>query len=153
MPTGVIRESQELSAKIFGADRSFYLINGTTVGIHASILATCDAHKVCIMARNCHKSTYNAVALAGKNRTQTLTLWLYLGCKVEYLMPEFDQERGVFHGIHPESVLDAIRKVHQRGDEIGCVFVLSSTYFGAVHDLQSHLPFTSCLYFDGFRNC
>src|SRR3972149_6873406 len=39
-PVGVIREAQELAAEAHGADRSFFLVNGTTVGNHAMILST-----------------------------------------------------------------------------------------------------------------
>ena len=36
-PTGVIKEAQELAAKAAGADRSYFLVHGTTVGNHAMI--------------------------------------------------------------------------------------------------------------------
>jgi arginine/lysine/ornithine decarboxylase len=39
-PVGVIKEAQELAAEAHGADRSFFLVNGTTVGNHAMILST-----------------------------------------------------------------------------------------------------------------
>ncbi|HXY61960.1 MAG TPA: arginine decarboxylase, partial [Nitrospirota bacterium] len=39
-PTGVIKEAQELAAKAAGADRSYFLVNGTTVGNHAMIAST-----------------------------------------------------------------------------------------------------------------
>ena len=39
-PTGVIKEAQELAAKSAGADRSYFLVNGTTVGNHAMVAST-----------------------------------------------------------------------------------------------------------------
>jgi arginine/lysine/ornithine decarboxylase len=36
-PDGPIREAQELAAATFGADATWFLVNGTTVGIQASI--------------------------------------------------------------------------------------------------------------------
>ena len=38
-PVGVIKEAQELAAEAYGADRSFFLVNGTTGGNHAMILS------------------------------------------------------------------------------------------------------------------
>ena len=54
-----------MAAEIFGADVSFYLINGTTVGIHASFLGLCPPGSICLMARNAHQSAYHALQLAG----------------------------------------------------------------------------------------
>ena len=54
-----------MTAEIFGADASFYLINGTTVGIHASLLGLCPPESICLMARNAHQSAYHALQLAG----------------------------------------------------------------------------------------
>ena len=64
-PHGVICKAQELMAKAFKADESFFLINGTSAGIMAMILATCSAHQKIIVPRNCHKSCINGLVLSG----------------------------------------------------------------------------------------
>ncbi|KXZ51235.1 hypothetical protein GPECTOR_13g722 [Gonium pectorale] len=38
-PSGVIREAQELAAEAFGADHTWFLVNGCSVGIHAAVVA------------------------------------------------------------------------------------------------------------------
>ena len=55
-PRGVIKEAQELAARAYGADRSYFLVNGTTGGIHAMILAACNPGDRILLARNAHKS-------------------------------------------------------------------------------------------------
>ena len=46
-PTGVIKEAQELMVEAFGADRAYFLTNGTTQGILAVIMSVCRAnHKI-----------------------------------------------------------------------------------------------------------
>ncbi|MBS1192437.1 MAG: speA, partial [Nitrospirae bacterium] len=55
-PTGVIKEAQELAAKAAGADRSYFLVNGTTVGNHAMVAATTGPGDKVLIARNCHRS-------------------------------------------------------------------------------------------------
>jgi len=35
LPSGCIKQAQDLAAHTFGADRTFFLTNGTTAGVHA----------------------------------------------------------------------------------------------------------------------
>src|SRR5690606_33336505 len=51
-PNGVIQEAESLAAQCFGADRSFFLVNGSTVGNTAMILAVCEPGDVLIVQRN-----------------------------------------------------------------------------------------------------
>src|SRR5690348_561193 len=39
-PQGVIFEAQELAAEAFGATQTWFLVNGSTCGVEAAILAT-----------------------------------------------------------------------------------------------------------------
>jgi len=55
-PSGVIKEAQELAAKAFGADKTFFLVNGSTCGIQAAIMTVCKPKDKLIIARDCHKS-------------------------------------------------------------------------------------------------
>ena len=40
-PIGVIREAEELAARAYGAEKAFFLVNGTTSGVQAMIMAAC----------------------------------------------------------------------------------------------------------------
>lgn len=64
-PTGTIKEAQELAAAAFGADATWFLVNGTTAGIQAAVLATCGPGDALILARNCHLAAFSAMALSG----------------------------------------------------------------------------------------
>jgi arginine/lysine/ornithine decarboxylase len=69
-PTGVIREAQQLAARAFGADRTWFLVNGTSCGLHAAVLAAGGAisaseASTLVVARNCHLSAISAMVLAG----------------------------------------------------------------------------------------
>ena len=64
-PTGPIKEAQDLAAAAFGADATWFLVNGSTVGIHAAIMACCGPSDVLIVARNCHMSAFSGMVLAG----------------------------------------------------------------------------------------
>lgn len=64
-PEDFIKQSQEELAKVYNSFASYYLVNGATGGILAAIKAAADitGSKGIIMAKNCHKSVYNAKAL------------------------------------------------------------------------------------------
>ncbi|MFJ5966105.1 aminotransferase class I/II-fold pyridoxal phosphate-dependent enzyme [Bacillus sp. NPDC093026] len=64
-PTGVIQEAEDLLAQLYGADQSFFLVNGTTVGNLAMVMATCSTGDQILVQRNCHKSVFHAIELAG----------------------------------------------------------------------------------------
>ncbi len=58
----ILKESMNSAAAVYGADRSWYLVNGSTCGILAAIAAAVSRGKI-LMARNSHKSAYHAVVL------------------------------------------------------------------------------------------
>ncbi len=64
-PTGVIKEAQELAAKSAGADRSYFLVNGTTVGNHAMVASTTGPGDKVLIARNCHRSVLTGLIMSG----------------------------------------------------------------------------------------
>jgi len=62
-PEGIIRESEELLSRFYGSYKSFYLINGSTLGNLIMIFSTFNEGDKILIERNCHKSVYNAVIM------------------------------------------------------------------------------------------
>ena len=62
-PEGMLKEKMESAAKFYGADQSFYLVNGSTAGILSAISAVTEIGDEILIARNCHKSVFHAVFL------------------------------------------------------------------------------------------
>ncbi len=60
---GIIRKTQQKYATLYDVDYSYLLINGTSGGLIAAILAAVAPDKKLIMARNCHKAVFNALTL------------------------------------------------------------------------------------------
>ena len=58
-----IAQSQQQAADIFGAARCFYLVNGTTAGLQAAIMAVCSNQQV-FVPRHVHRSVYHSLLLA-----------------------------------------------------------------------------------------
>ena len=66
-PEEAIKEAEILLAQTYGADASFFLVNGSTVGNLAMVYATCKAGDTIIVQRNAHKSIFHAIELVGAN--------------------------------------------------------------------------------------
>ena len=60
---GLLRDAQKRAAMAYHADETHYLINGSTVGLLSAVLGCTQRGNSILMARNCHKSVYNAVFL------------------------------------------------------------------------------------------
>src|SRR3990172_4093337 len=80
-PVGVIREAQELAAEAYGADRSFFLVNGTTGGNHAMIVAAARPGDEILVPRNVHKSILTGIILSG--------------ARPRFFLPEYDPDLGI----------------------------------------------------------
>lgn len=127
-PQDAIARAQSQAATLFGADSTFFLINGSTCGIHAAIMSTCSPGQTLILPRNCHISAISAMVLSG--------------AKPKYLMPSYDAEWDIAHGIDPSDVEQAFVEVEQQQDEgscskIGAVLIISPTYYGVCSDVRS----------------
>lgn len=64
-PKSCIAEALDLAARLWGADRSFYAINGTTCAIQAMIMAAAGPGEKIVIPRNAHRSVAAALILGG----------------------------------------------------------------------------------------
>lgn len=117
-PHGIISEAMNRAAEVYGSHKSYYLVNGSTCGIMAALSAVCRPGDKLIVARNCHKSVYNAIRL--------------LQLRPIYIMPEWNEELGMFGGVSPEQV----RKMVKQYTDAKCVLLVSPTYEGVVSDVE-----------------
>lgn len=61
---GAIQEAQDLLADYYGSEKSYFLVNGSTVGNLAMILSVCRPGDRVLVHRNCHQSVLHALRLA-----------------------------------------------------------------------------------------
>ena len=118
-PEGILKNLCERIQKLYGSAFSLPLINGSTVGILAGIASVFSFGGSILLARNCHKSLYNAVKLFG------LTPY--------YLVPPVDEMTGIAGSILPEDVENMLKKY----PEIQLVVLTSPTYDGVLSDIKS----------------
>ena len=98
-PTGILKEGMEIAAKLYGCDRAYYLVNGTTAGILSGIKAVCGLKDEIMIAANCHKSVYHAIEL--------------LGLKAHIFYPEKTRD-DICNSISPDIVTKALEKYPAR---------------------------------------
>jgi len=64
-PTGNIKKAQDKAARALGADRVFFVTNGTSTSNKMAVQALLGPGDIAIVDRNCHKSHHYGMVLAG----------------------------------------------------------------------------------------
>ncbi|MBE9040314.1 aminotransferase class I/II-fold pyridoxal phosphate-dependent enzyme [Oscillatoriales cyanobacterium LEGE 11467] len=118
-PEGAIAEAQALAAEVFGARRTWFLINGSTAGILAAILATCQTGDKIILPRTAHKSAISGLILSG-----AIPIFIH---------PTYDRDWDLPLGISPNAVAAAL----EAHPDAKAVMVVSPTYQGVCSDIAS----------------
>ncbi len=113
---GILKREQEKAARMYGAEKSYFLVNGSTGGILSAIGAVTERGGRLLIGRNCHKSVYHGAYL------QEL--------KISYLYPEL-LKYGVAGAISPDEVEQKLKEQ----PDIGAILITSPTYEGIVSDI------------------
>ena len=114
-----IKEAQELAADAWGAEQSFFLVNGTSGGIIAALSAVCGDGDRIIVPRNAHKSAIYGLVVSGAEPI--------------YVMPETKEELGLIGCLSPETLENAFKE----HPDAKAVFTVSPTYYGVMSDTAS----------------
>ncbi|MDD2496784.1 MAG: aminotransferase class I/II-fold pyridoxal phosphate-dependent enzyme [Desulfitobacteriaceae bacterium] len=117
-PHGVIKDAQELAASLMGSEAAFFLVNGVTGGILASILALCCKGEKIIIPRHAHRSVYSGIVLSG--------------AKPVYLGSEISPEWGIPLGIDTDNTASVL----QANKDAQCLVMVHPTYHGLTSDLN-----------------
>lgn len=63
--TGLIGAAERLAAEAYGADKSWFLVNGSTSGVHALVICLAGPGDHLVLSRNSHKSMLAALIMSG----------------------------------------------------------------------------------------
>ncbi|AZB44704.1 aminotransferase class I/II-fold pyridoxal phosphate-dependent enzyme [Bacillus sp. FJAT-42376] len=118
-PHGVIEEAQSLAASLYGAEKTFFLVNGSTSGNLAMILACCGEGDTVLVQRNSHKSIMNALELAKAAPV--------------FLSPKIDEALQVPSYVEEEHVAAAIKA----NPHAKALILTNPSYYGVAADLSS----------------
>lgn len=117
-PHGIIKEAQELAAEAFGADYTFFSVQGTSGAIMTMVMAVCGPGDKIIVPRNVHKSVMSAI--------------VFSGAVPVFIHPEVDKNLGISHGI----TTDSVKKALEQNPDAKGLLVINPTYFGICADLK-----------------
>ena len=115
---GVLREAMDRAARLWGAEQTWFLVNGSSCGVLAAVAACTRWGDEVLVARNSHRSLYNA---------------LYQNnLRPRYLCPELIPGFGAAGGVTARQVEEALR-THSN---VKLVAITSPTYEGVVSDVK-----------------
>jgi arginine/lysine/ornithine decarboxylase len=113
-----LRVAEAMAADAWDADRSFFLLNGSTAGNHAFMLATVRPGDKVMVSRDLHKSLLVALILTGAVPV--------------YLAPRLHPELNVGLGISAEEVAAAL----EHHSDTKLIALVSPSYCGVPSDLE-----------------
>lgn len=117
-PRGIIKESQELAAKAFGAKATYYGVNGSTGSNYIAMATITKPGDKVLVQRNSHKSIYNGMIL---NRLKPI-----------YLYPNYNEKYHVLTGLDPEDIERALVE----NPDVKAVIITSPNYYGVCSDIE-----------------
>ena len=117
-PSGILKECQEEASRLYGAEETRYLVNGSTAGILSAILGCTRKGDQVLVGRNCHKSVYHAIYM---NELEPV-----------YLYPGFRPDLQ----LNTELSVSAVQAALNEHFRIRAVILVSPTYDGVVSDIR-----------------
>jgi len=124
-PHGNLLRSMRLTSEIFGADHSFFLINGSTAGNIAALLTTVQDGDQIVISRASHRSVFAGITLAGASPV--------------YLMPEYCPSVDSYLGFQPA----VLREILQTATGVKAIHLTRPNYYGWCFELS---PFVEVAY-------
>ncbi|MGN0704684.1 MAG: aminotransferase class I/II-fold pyridoxal phosphate-dependent enzyme [Lentihominibacter sp.] len=113
----IIRQTADKYSRLYGVKASYPLINGTSGGLIAAVLASVKKGGRLVMARNCHKSVFNALSLGN--------------IEPVYAYPSMVEEYGISGKIEPEE----IERCLSENPDADAVILPSPNYYGICSDI------------------
>ena len=114
---GIIKNIEKKAEKIYGSKKSFILVNGSTCGILAGIRSVTKFGDKVLVARNSHKSVYNAIEING--------------LKPIYILPKIGKDK-----IDRNISANKIEKKIKENRDIKLIIITSPTYEGVISNIK-----------------
>lgn len=117
-PEGALLEAEQLASSLYGAEYTWFSINGTTSLIETMIMATVQEGDVLLIPRDAHRSVHSALVLSGAIPA--------------YMETTIDVETGIPLGI----TVDSFKKAVAENPKAKAVFFVYPNYFGVASSLE-----------------
>lgn len=116
--SGVLTQAEELMAQALGVKQSYFSTCGSTLSVKTAFLSLADHGEKVIVARNSHKSVFEAVILSGVEPV--------------FAPPQWDARLEISH---PPSAA-TIAGLLARTPDVKAVFLVSPTDYGVAGELE-----------------
>ncbi|WP_273039311.1 aminotransferase class I/II-fold pyridoxal phosphate-dependent enzyme [Tepidanaerobacter syntrophicus] len=116
-PEGPIKEAQEKLSALYGADTSYFLVNGATSGIISMMAGALSEKDKILIPRTSHKSVLSGLILTGASAA--------------YIMPERCEELGVYAQVEPCAITNKLIE----NPDIKAILVTNPVYQGFCPDI------------------
>lgn len=118
-------QAQVLAAEAWGARRAWFLTNGASQAnrMAAYAVRSLGIGDTVVAQRSAHSSFTDGVILADLTP--------------HFMFPSIDERNGINHGISPAVLEQGLAEAAAAGRNIGAVYVISPSYFGAVADVPA----------------
>lgn len=114
---GCIKLAQELTAELYGATHTRFLVHGATSGVITAIMTAVSPNQAILLPRNIHRSVVSGLVLSGSRPV--------------YLMPQS----------HPMSMysalsvsVDQVRQAFEQHSDLGAMLLTRPTYYGIANN-------------------
>lgn len=121
-PELFMKETLRELTELYGTKATYMMVNGSTGGVLAAIYACTNYGDHIIVARNCHKSVYNAITING-------LIPHYIVSDVE--------SHGICMAVDPEAVKAEVSGLLKAGIVPKAVVITSPTYEGIISDIPA----------------
>lgn len=118
-PAESLLEAQQLAAEAYGADRSYFLINGSTSGNQCMMMTAVNPGEKIAVPRNSHKSMLGGLVMSGAQPV--------------YMQPVVDEAMHMDHCVTPET----IRQTLDEHPDLQAIYIVSPTYYGVAANLEA----------------
>lgn len=119
-PRGALKEAQELAAKAFGAEVTYFMVNGTSSAVQTMILSVMNDGDVLVIPRNIHKSILSGIILSG--------------ARPAFILPNYDDYYGFAMGVD-EAAVNRFFETDPNARDAKAVLLVNPTYYGTSVDL------------------
>lgn len=118
-PAGAIMDAQRLAARVFRAEHSYFLVNGSSAGILSSIMTICKPGQKLIIQRDSHSSVVNGLILAGAEPV--------------FIQGGYNRKFGISAAVEADALEEAIKL----SPDAAGVVLTRPTYYGVCSDLET----------------
>ena len=116
-PERELKDAQDLTAELYGADCCWFSINGTTALIEAMIMGTVGPDEIIIIPREAHRSVISGLVLSGAKP-------VYMDC-------DFDERWGIPLGVSLENAIKSMDTY----PEAKAILLVYPNYYGVGIDI------------------